>query len=221
MQSIKRMMLTMTAISLVIIGLTGCSSVRTEAPAPEATQLPGAESSLTQEQGAADTPDIPDTSTSKESPAPETASKPGVGPQVGKFAPGFSFTNPGGKSTSLTDLRGRSVMLNFWATWCGPCKVEMPLIQELAHDKEKAAEGLVLLTVNGGESADEVTRFMNKYGFSFPVLLDTHRGIIQAYNVRAIPTTFFIDRDGIIRDIKVGAFSSEGEIDSRLNIILD
>lgn len=201
-----KILLVITVISLVIIGLAGCSS----APEP----------SPPQQQGTADTP-TPSTSASKVSPAPETAPELEVGPQVGKLAPDFKFMNPGGKNISLSDLRGSSVMLNFWATWCGPCKIEMPLIQELAYDEEKADKGLVLLTVNGGESADKVARFMNEHGFSFPVLLDTQMGVARAYNVRAIPTTFFIDRDGIIKDIKVGAFSSTAEIERKLGKIIE
>jgi len=95
------------------------------------------------------------------------------------------------------------------------------LIQALAHDEEKAAKGLVLLTINSGESADKVGKFMYEYSYSFPVLLDTQRGITRAYNVRAIPTTFFIDKDGIISDIKVGAFTTEAELDAKLNNIMD
>jgi len=105
--------------------------------------------------------------------------------------------------------------------WEIPGKIEMPLIQELAHDKEETDKGQVLLTVNGGESADTVRGFMKKYGFSFPVLLDIQKGITRAYNVRAIPTTFFIGQDGIIREIKLGAFPSESELEQRFNTVME
>lgn len=155
MRSMKRMILSMTVILIVLIGLVGCSPTTTPPSTPETAEVTN----------------------------PEPSSEPGkvsaveVGPQVGKLAPDFKFTDAEGKSVSLSDLRGKSIMLNFWATWCGPCKIEMPLIQELAHDKEKADKGLVLLTVNGGESAETVRGFMKKYGFSFPVLLDIQKGI--------------------------------------------
>jgi peroxiredoxin len=219
MQSIVRMILVITIISAVIMGLIGCSSAPTSPSTPETAQLPIPELSPPQEQGSADTPTA--TTPTEVSPVPETAPEPEVGPQAGKLAPDFKFANAEGKNISLSDLRGNSVMLNFWATWCGPCKFEIPLIQELAHDKEKAAQGLVLLTVNGGESVDKVARFMNENGLSFPVLLDTKKSIVRAYNVRAIPTTFFIDKDGIIKDIKVGAFSSDVEIQQKLDKIMD
>jgi peroxiredoxin len=189
----------MTVILIVLIGLVGCSSTMTPPPTPETVETTNPEPSS----------------------EPEKVSAIEVGPQVGKLTPDFKFTDAEGKSVSLSDLRGKSIMLNFWATWCGPCKIEMPLIQELAHDKEKADKGLVLLTVNGGESAETVRGFMKKYGFSFPVLLDIQKDIIRAYNVRAIPTTFFIGQDGIIREIKLGAFLSESELEQRLNTVME
>jgi len=224
MKTMMRMILAAAAISVFITGLSACSSESAPPAIPEAAQLPTPEPSPPQEQGAADTPG---TSTPEVSPSPETVSEPEtaseleVGPQVGKLAPDFKFTNPGGEIISLSDFRGSSVVLNFWATWCGPCKFEMPLLQALAHDEEKAAKGLVLLTVNGGESAEDVAKFMYEYGYSFPVLLDTQNDIVRAYNVRGIPTTFFIDRDGIIREIKVGAFTTEAGLDAKLNNIMN
>ena len=111
-------------------------------------------------------------------------------------------------------------MLNFWTTWCAPCQYEMPLLQALANDKDKSAQGLVLLTVNDGESIDVAHRFMTAHGYSFTVLLDTQNVITQSYNIRAIPTTFFIGQDGIIRNIKLGAFLNESELEQTLNAVM-
>ena len=220
---IMRMIL-VAAILATVTGLSACSSEPEAAPVPEATQLPAPEISPPQKQDIADTPVKPEP---EEAPPPETAPEPEttteleVGPQVGKLAPVFEFMDPGGDKVKLSDLRGSPVVLNFWATWCGPCKFEMPLLQALAHDEEKAAEGLVLLTINGGESADTVSKFMYEHGYSFTVLLDTQNGIARAYNVRAIPTSFFIDKDGVISNIKVGAFKTETELDTMLNGIMN
>lgn len=145
---------------------------------------------------------------------------PAIGPQEGKLAPDFSFTDANHQEVKLSDFRGQVVMLNFWATWCGPCKYEMPLIEQMAHDEIRAEQGVVLLTVNSGEAADTVVNFMHAKGFTFPVLLDGNGNILHAYNVRGIPTTFFIGRDGIIDEIKIGAFMDEGELDEVLNRIL-
>jgi len=138
------------------------------------------------------------------------------GPQVDKLAPDFQLQTLDGQAVSLGDFRGNPVLLNFWATWCGPCRFEMPFIQEIFEKKEWSDTGLVILAIDIGESPSEVKEFMENYDLSFPVLLDTNQDVALKYNIRAIPTTFFIDKDGIIQDIKVGAFSGKTEIEKRL-----
>ena len=138
----------------------------------------------------------------------------GHGPEIGKLAPDFTLNDLDGQEVSLSGLRGKPVLLNFWATWCGPCRIEMPFLQEIYEkwtDKE-----LVLLAVNLHEDPDKVREFVEGAGFSFPVLLTTGNEVPLSYNVRNIPATFFIDADGVIRDIKVGAFFGVEDIESRL-----
>ena len=130
-------------------------------------------------------------------------------------APQFQFTNNSGQLISLSDLRGKPVLINFWATWCSPCRMEMPYIQQIYNEWQE--KGLVLLAINIGESASRVAEFMRSQGFSFPVLLDPEGEIAGQYGVRAIPTSFFIDKDGIIQDMKVGPFHSKAEIESGLS----
>ncbi len=143
---------------------------------------------------------------------------PTQGLKVGNPAPNFQLHNLDGEPVSLSDFRGESVLINFWATWCPPCRAEMPYLQQV-YD-EWSGIGLVLLTINIGESSSKVEEFMQDYNLSFPVLLDTKRDVAQKYNVRGIPTTFFIDKDGIIQDMKVGAFQSKEEIESSLSKII-
>lgn len=138
--------------------------------------------------------------------------------KIGKHAPDFLLSGLDGEKVSLADLRGKPVVLNFWATWCGYCVEEMPLLQE-AHD-ERAAEGLVLLAINSGETAAQAGQFMLAYGYSFQVLLDSNQSVTIDYNIRGMPTTFFIDAEGIIKDIKVGAFLSKAQVEAGLNKIL-
>ena len=138
------------------------------------------------------------------------------GPEVGKLAPDFKLQSLDGQTVSLGDFRGKPVLLNFWATWCPPCRFEMPFLQEIFENKEWSGKGLVILTIDIGENPSRVKEFMENYDLSFPVLLDTDQNLALEYNIRAIPTTFFIDKDGIIQDIKVGAFSSKTEIERRL-----
>jgi len=136
-------------------------------------------------------------------------------PWIGKPAPEFQLNTLNGQSVSLSDLKGRPVLINFWATWCGPCRMEMPFLQQIYDEWQ--GKGLVLLAINIGESPSQIAEFMQSQWLSLPVLLDGEGNIAVMYNVRAIPITFFIDRDGIIQDVKVGAFQSKAEIESSLS----
>jgi thiol-disulfide isomerase/thioredoxin len=136
------------------------------------------------------------------------------GPEISKLAPDFTLTGLDGQEVSLSDFRGQPVLLNFWATWCGPCSMEMPFLQDIYE--KWTGKGLVLLAVNIQEDPIKVKAFVEGAGYTFPVLLATGNEVPLAYNIRGIPATFFIDADGVIRDIKIGAFFTAGEIESKL-----
>lgn len=123
-------------------------------------------------------------------------------PQVSGPAPGFETETPAGEKVSLKDYRGKPVILTFWATWCEPCKKEMPEIQA-AYEKHKE-EGLIVLAVNFGETKEKAEAFVKQMGLTFPSLLDRRANIAERYGVVSLPVTFFIDRDGIIRERVVG-----------------
>lgn len=142
----------------------------------------------------------------------------GQGITPGSEAPGFQLQSLDGKTVSLRELRGRPVMINFWASWCGPCRMEMPAFQEVYGDEMWRAGGLVILAVNLGESVARVQEFVEYYGLTFPVLLDSSSKVGMMYNAATLPTTYFIDNDGIIRSIKRGAFTNRQDID---RLILD
>jgi thiol-disulfide isomerase/thioredoxin len=108
------------------------------------------------------------------------------------------------------------VLVNFWATWCGPCRLEMPHFQALYDDPGWRASGLEILAVNVGEPTDRVQAFVDENGFTFPVLLDTDQRIAQTYNLRLFPTSFFIDGNGIIKAVKMGTFTSREELEQAL-----
>lgn len=139
----------------------------------------------------------------------------GQPPRIGEPATDFQFQTPEGEPASLSDSRGQPVLLNFWATWCNPCRIEMPYLQQIYDEWQ--GEGLVMLAINIDGEADEVTSFLESYNLSFPVLLDTNLQVALCYYTISIPMTFFIDGDGIIQYIKIGAFTSLGEIESILN----
>jgi len=131
-------------------------------------------------------------------------------PEVGKRAPDFELDALDGQSIALSGLKGTPVLVNFWATWCGPCTYEMPFLQQVYEDWPE--EELVLLAINIQEGSSKVSQFMQSQGFSFPVLLDSQAAVAQQYSVMGIPSTFFIDSDGVIQEIKVGAFRSQADI---------
>ncbi len=126
-------------------------------------------------------------------------------PAIGHPAPDFTLPTLAGGQVTLSDLRGQPVVLNFWASWCGPCRAEMPELQRL-HDRLGEA-GMAVLGVNQGESPDTAAAFLEKLGLSFPVALDQRTGVSQQYLVNSLPTTFFIDREGVIRSTFIGPMS--------------
>jgi len=150
------------------------------------------------------------------SPDPETNNSTPTGTQIGDKAPDFQLENLNGEIVSLSELKGRPVMLNFWATWCPPCRNEMPYIQEIYENWTDNPSSVVVMAVNIGESASTARNYVESRGFSFPVLLDTTETTARRYRISGIPTTFFIDKDGIIQGKKIGGFLSKAEIESYL-----
>ncbi|TAK62482.1 MAG: TlpA family protein disulfide reductase [Dehalococcoidia bacterium] len=129
-------------------------------------------------------------------------------PKVGKPAPDFELTQIDGTKVRLSDLKGKPVWINFWATWCPPCRAENPDIQEV-YNEHKDADGLVLLSPAIGESRDTVAGYMERADLHYPVGTDPTTQIAANYRVLGIPTHVFVDREGIIRDMRVGAMSKK------------
>jgi peroxiredoxin len=127
-----------------------------------------------------------------------------VGTEIGMQAPDFTLTNMNDQEVSLSDYRGQKVFLNFWASWCPPCKKEMPDMQKLHEEYE---DEVVILAVNVGESKSTAANFMMENGLKFTVLLDSNKSTAQNYLVRGIPTSYFLDQNGVIQEKVVGAIS--------------
>jgi peroxiredoxin len=135
-----------------------------------------------------------------------------VGALMGKPAPDFTLQSLDGKSVHLTDFRGKAVLLNFWATWCEPCKIEMPWFVEL--QKQYGPEGLQIVGISAdeGDSKDGVSEFAKTMGVNYPILLGKE-AVVDAYGgVQFLPTTFYIDRNGKIVD-RVFGLKGKGEIE--------
>jgi len=126
------------------------------------------------------------------------------GPAVNKPILDFNLTSLNGDQLSTGDLRGHPVLINFWATWCGPCQVEMPYIEE-AYDR--FGPDLIVLAVNADEPADKVQAFVNDLGLKFDILLDTGGKVEELYRVTAFPSTYLVDREGIVKVQHIGTLS--------------
>lgn len=123
-------------------------------------------------------------------------------PVVGGVAPDFTLKSNNGKNLKLSEFRGQVVMINFWATWCGPCRQEMPLLNRLQEQYRQA--GLMLLGVNIDDRPDAARDMARILGVSFPILFDTEKRVSRLYDVNAMPSTLLIDRDGKVRYIHLG-----------------
>lgn len=141
-----------------------------------------------------------------------TAGSPVTGYKTGNLAPDFSLKDIDGNSVSLASFLGKPVMLNFWALDCPYCLDEMPLLQTAYAEESTKADGITLLTINMKDSAQSIRSFFMKEGYTLTALQDSGSKITQSYGVSGIPTTFLIDRDGIIRYVKRGAFLSQAEL---------
>lgn len=136
---------------------------------------------------------------------------------VGYTAPDFALQTPSGDTVRLSELRGQPLVLNFWATWCGPCRAEMPALLRLEAAYAGRAQ---VIGVNQGESAATITAFATELAIDYPLLIDRNHAINRQYGVRGLPTTLFIDADGIIRDQLVGA-ASEAVLATKLASLID
>ncbi|HEY9152721.1 MAG TPA: TlpA disulfide reductase family protein [Anaerolineales bacterium] len=141
-------------------------------------------------------------------------------PQKGFLAPEFKLETSDGKTISLADYRGKAVLVNLWATWCPPCRAEMQTIEKVYQEYQD--QGLVVLGVDSTVQDDPtaIAPFVKQYGITFPILLDVNGEASSLYELRSLPTSFFIGRDGVIQDIVVGGPMSEALVRTDIEAIL-
>jgi peroxiredoxin len=137
--------------------------------------------------------------------ASSTGTEPAATIAAGRVAPDFKLTGLDGKPGSLAELRGKVVFLNLWATWCPPCREEMPSIQTLHQHFEKAPD-FVVLTVSEDSNPSQVGAYIKQHNFDFRVLLDPGNTVGEAYDVSGLPESFVIGRDGRIVAHHVGPY---------------
>jgi peroxiredoxin len=122
--------------------------------------------------------------------------------RIGAPAPAFQLNSNGGKPISLASLKGQVVLVNFWATWCGPCRKEMPILEQL--NKQYGRRGVTLIGVNVEPDASAVTDWLRSTPVSFPILFDVEGKVSSLYQVEGMPNTVILDRKGTVRYIHRG-----------------
>ena len=124
--------------------------------------------------------------------------------QIGFFAPEFELSSLNSEDILLSSFQGKPVILNYWASWCPPCKAEMPAFQQAYQ--EFAGTDLIIIAINAAnqDSLSDVVQFVQKHELTFPIALDKTGSAARDYQVHSLPTTYFIDKNGVIQDIIIG-----------------
>jgi cytochrome c biogenesis protein CcmG, thiol:disulfide interchange protein DsbE len=133
-------------------------------------------------------------------------------PVVGSPAPDFDFVQLDGTRASLKDFQGQPVLINFWATWCAPCELEMPAFQSRY---ESSQGSFTILAVNYAEPEERIQPYVDRLGLTFPIVLDPESKVQRMYNVRGYPTSLLVDAEGVIRVYHIGLMS-ENQLDKYL-----
>lgn len=152
--------------------------------------------------------------------AANTGGLPPPSPREGFSAPDFTLDLLGDEQIKLSDLRGKVVLVNFWASWCPPCRAEMPAIENVYRSSKPRGFEVLAVNVTNQDSEAAAAAFVRELGLTFPIPLDRSGEASAVYNLRALPTSYFIDRKGVIRSVVVGGPMSEVLIQSKVEELL-
>jgi cytochrome c biogenesis protein CcmG, thiol:disulfide interchange protein DsbE len=137
--------------------------------------------------------------------------------RIGRPMRAFALTDLNGKTVQLSDYLGTTVLINVWATWCPPCKAEMPLLN--AYYQAHRQRGLVILAIDAGDTRAETLAFAQQYGLTFPVLLDLDTQLVDSLGIDSYPTSILVGRDGMIKTIHIGMLT-EAMIENEITPLL-
>jgi peroxiredoxin len=147
--------------------------------------------------------------------------RPAVGAEVGTVAPDFRIANIHGGTMTLSEHRGKVVLINFWATWCGPCRAEMPSMESLYRSHLQHQFDILAISIDTG-GPSRVQAYVDDFGFTFPALLDSNYRVNDLYHVRVAPTSFLIDRQGrIVRRIEGAKDWNHPEVRAWIDRLID
>ena len=154
-------------------------------------------------------------------PASATTSGAIPSPREGFAAPDFTLDTLDGQSVTLSDLRGKAVVINLWAAWCPPCRAEMPALQAAYEaDRDRGLE-ILAIDMTYQDSEQDARRFAEEFGLTFTIPLDRDGTVARQYLLRALPSTFFVGPDGVIRKVVIGGPMSEATIRSTVSEMLE
>ena len=141
-------------------------------------------------------------------------------PQQGFLAPNFELKTPKGETVKLSDLHGQAVLVNLWATWCSPCRAEMKTIEKVYQEYQD--QGFTVLAVNMTYQDEplKVMPFVTEHRLTFPILLDETGDMANSYQLKSLPSSYFINREGIINEVVIGGPMSEALLRTRVEGIL-
>src|SRR6266498_4881598 len=144
----------------------------------------------------------------------------GPAPHQGFPAPDFELKTLTGETVKLSDLRGHAVLVNLWATWCPPCRTEMQTIETVYNEYKD--QGFIVLAVNmtSQDAAEKIAPFVNEQALTYPILLDETGDMATAYQMKSLPSSFFINQDGIINEVVIGGPMAEALLRTRIENIL-
>lgn len=195
-----------SSLLAIVLFLTACTpSAQLSAPPAQSVQPPAAP---------AVSPESTTNKTQEQPPVPNIPE----GSNIGNRAIDFELQTLDGQTIKLSALQGKPVLLNFWATWCGPCKYEMPFLQQI-HDKY-TGKGLILLEIDINEKPETVQKYLTDNNLTVTVPMDVGAKVAKAYGITGIPSSFLIDKDGIIRQKVIGAFPNVAAIENELTKIM-
>lgn len=142
-------------------------------------------------------------------------------PREGFLAPDFTLETLQGETVTLSDLRGKAVVVNLWASWCPPCRAEMPALQAAYEaDRDRGLE-ILAVDMTYQDTEQDALRFIQEFGLTFPIALDRDGTVARQYLLRALPSTFFVGPDGVITKVVIGGPMSEATIRTNVRDMLD
>jgi cytochrome c biogenesis protein CcmG/thiol:disulfide interchange protein DsbE len=142
-------------------------------------------------------------------------------PRQGFAAPDFSLSTPDGTRMALSDLHDRPVLINIWTSWCPPCRAEMPALQQVYEAYRDQGFEILAVNATNQDSQQDAVGFAQELGLTFPILLDSTGEVSNLYQLRSLPTSFFVDSRGIIHEVVIGGPMSEALLRTRVQQLLE